>query len=76
LAYQPQLWKGSLVAAPTREERAALAQALDTILEHTETITAAAARRGVSHQTVRRQMHRGEVDGLIFGRDVRIWLDA
>jgi hypothetical protein len=64
-----------VVARPTREERDAWAQTLADIIEHSEGVTAAAARRGVSYMVLYRQILKGDVEGVRLGRDYRVWRD-
>ena len=60
--------------ATTEElDKQALEQAFATLLERTDTITEAAARHGISQQTLRRLIQRGEVERIMVGRDVRVW---
>ena len=39
-------------------------------------MTEAAARRGVSLATLQRLIERGEVERIVLGRDIRVWVEA
>jgi excisionase family DNA binding protein len=54
-------------------DRQALTTAYAELLEHTETITEAAARRGISHGSMRKKVERGEIEHIMVGRNIRIW---
>lgn len=68
------------MTAPTRpateERRRELAAALADLITVTESTTAYAARKGICEQTVRRMITRGQLEGIVLGRDIRVWADA
>ena len=57
-------------------DRQELRAGLERFLAATESPTAHAARHGVSHETIRRRMERGEIEAIHVGRDIRVWRDA
>ena len=57
---------------PTRAE---LVRNFELLIERTSTPAEAAALRGMSVDTVRRMIRRGELDQVLVGRDLRVWRD-
>jgi excisionase family DNA binding protein len=71
---RPNSLRGSLgVTAATREE---LIRHFETLIAQTESPTVYAAAHGVSIDTVRRWIERGEVQTIRIGRNLRLWRDA
>ncbi|OBF33262.1 hypothetical protein A5724_19530 [Mycobacterium sp. ACS1612] len=64
------------MALPTHERRQELLRAHAELLDATDPLTAAATRRGISLQTLRRRIKREEIEYIEVGRDHRIWRDA
>lgn len=67
------------MAAPNcdtdNDERRRLAEAVERILELTDTPAEAAARRRLSVSNVHRMIRRGQMERIMLGRDVRVWRD-
>ena len=64
------------MATPTTHEQSnheLVDLAFEIIEDNTDTMEAAAARRGISLSTLRRRIKRGEIKQTIVGRDVRVW---
>ena len=61
---------------PQPDDRQVMAQAQEIFATKMEGLTAAAARHGVSYTVLYRKVLRGEVEGLKFGREMRVWVDA
>jgi excisionase family DNA binding protein len=65
------------MATPTQEvTRQPLLDNLDALYAKTKNMAEMAAHLGVSNETVRRMIRRGQLDSVTIGRDVRVWADA
>ena len=61
---------------PQRDERQVMAEAEEIWHTKMEGLTAAAARQGTSYTVLYRKVRSGEIEGVRFGREVRVWVDA
>lgn len=61
-----------MTSEPTRAE---LVRYHELLIERTSTPAEAAFLRGVSVDTIRRGIRRGEIEQVQVGRDIRVWRD-
>ncbi|QNJ91520.1 hypothetical protein HZU40_09700 [Mycolicibacterium fluoranthenivorans] len=58
------------------DERQIMADAEKIWHTRMQDLTTAAAQRGMSYTVLYRKVLRGEVEGVRFGREMRVWADA
>jgi excisionase family DNA binding protein len=61
---------------PQPDDRQVMADAEKIWHTKMQDLTTAAARHGVSYTVMYRKVQRGEIEGVKFGREMRVWADT